>query len=64
MIDNNRPTTFANSPVQWYDYVLSLAMELEWGDPENVYEVWSVWDSNPEYYTQEAIASRHPALLD
>ena len=46
----NQLTTFANSPVQWYDFVLSLSMELAWGNPENVMEVLSVRRSNQEYF--------------
>ncbi len=46
----NRLTRYANSRNQGYDYILVLAMELAWGNPENVYEVLSVRRSNPEYF--------------
>ena len=46
----NQMTTYATSPVQWYDYALSMGMELAWGNPENVYEILSVRRSNPEYF--------------
>ena len=50
MNNNQSPLTLANSPTQWYDFILPLAMELAWGDSENVYEVLSVRRSNPEYF--------------
>jgi len=50
MNNNHVPTTYANSPVQWYDYALSMGMELAWGNPENVMEVLSVRRSNQEYF--------------
>ena len=50
MTQNQSPLTLANSPTQWYDFVLPLAMELAWGNPENVYEILSVRRSNQEYF--------------
>jgi len=46
----NQMSRYANSPHQWYDFVLPLAMELAWGDSENVYEILSVRRSNTEYF--------------
>ena len=46
----NRLTRYANSPTQGYDFILVLAMELAWGNPENVMEVLSVRRSNQEYF--------------
>ena len=50
MNNNQSPLTLANSPTQWYDFILPLAMELAWGNPENVYEILSVRRSNQEYF--------------
>ena len=50
MSNNQSPYQSPNSPIQWYDFVLCLGMELAWGDSENVYEVLSVRRSNPEYF--------------
>ena len=50
MSNNQSPYQHANSPIQWYDFVLCLGMELAWGDPENVHEVLSVRRSNPDYF--------------
>ena len=46
----NRLTRYANSRTQGYDYILVLAMELAWGDAENVMEVLSVRRSNRRYF--------------
>ena len=46
----NRLTRYANSRTQGYDYILVLAMELAWGDSENVMEVLSVRRSNRQYF--------------
>ena len=50
MNNNQSPYQHANSPIQWYDFVLCLGMELAWGDSENVMEVLSVRRSNRQYF--------------
>ena len=47
----NRLTRYANSRNQGYDYILVLAMELAWGNSENVMEVLSVRRSNRSHFT-------------